>query len=181
MTLFNYCKVIARSAEAKTKSKIYHVLIDANQLVLYCKIFERFSYFWPFTHDIITQNTFHSNMMNLYRDHAAKTSFGKGEGVDKESNKKWHRKEGVQSRKFFYVLFSVTQSLFLLVFSISPGNITANNKKSTSKKVPTSISKITIKYLLKNIIPQLCQCGFIQNVCLKFNCVWRCDFLPPLI
>ena len=169
MTLFNYCKVIARSAEAKTKSKIYHVLIDANQLVLYCKIFERFSYFWPFTHDIITQNTFHSNMMNLYRDHAAKTSFGKGEGVDKESNKKWHRKEGVQSKKwcplhkFFYVLFSVTQSLFLLGFSSSPGNITASNKKNASKKVPTIVSEITIKYLHKNIIiPPLCQCGLFM-------------------
>ena len=34
MTLFNSCKVIARITEAKTKSKIYHVLRDANQLVL---------------------------------------------------------------------------------------------------------------------------------------------------
>ena len=49
----------------------------------------------------------------------------------------------------FYALFSVTQSLFLLGFSSSPDNITANNKKSTSKKVPTSMSEITIKYLLK--------------------------------
>ena len=99
------------------------------------------------------------------------------EGVDEESNKKWHRKEGVHSKKwchshkFFYVLFSVTQSLFLLGFSSSPGNITASNKKSTSKKVPTSLSEITIKYLYKNIIiPPLCQCGLlIQNVCLKIQ------------
>ena len=115
---------------------------------------------------------FQSNIMNLYRDHAASRSLGKGEGVDEESNKKWHRKEGVQykkwcpSHKFFYAIFSVTQSLFLLGFSSNPGNITATNKKSSSKKVPTSISEITIKYLHKNIkILPLCQCFlFIQNV-----------------
>ena len=71
------------------------------------------------------------------------------------------------SHKFFYVynFFCKTQSLFLLGFSSSPGNITASNKKSTSKEVPTSLSEITIKYLYKNIIiPPLCQCGlFIQN------------------
>ena len=39
---FYLWKVIARTTEAKTKSKIYHVLRDANQLVLNCK---RFSYF----------------------------------------------------------------------------------------------------------------------------------------
>ena len=115
--------------------------------------------------------------MNFYRDHSPSTSLGKWEGVDEESNKKGHRKEGVQSRqwcplqKFFYALFSVTQSLFLLDFSSSPGNIIASNKKSTSKKVPASISEITIKYLYKNIIiPPLCQCGlFIQIVCLKIQ------------
>ena len=36
--------------------------------------------------------------------------------------------------------FSVTQSLFLLGYSISPGS-----KKSTSKKVPTNLSEITMK------------------------------------
>ena len=67
--------------------------------------------------------------------------------------------------------FSVTQYLFLLGFSTSPGNITVNIKKSTFKKVPTSISEITIKYLHKNIMaPPLCQSGlFIQNVCLKIQ------------
>ena len=173
MTLFNSCKVIAWTTEANTKPKIYHFLRYANQLVqlvLNCKI--------------ITQNTFHN--MNLYLEH----SLGKREGVDEESNKKWHRKEGVQSKKwcpshnFFCVLFSVTQSLFLLGFSSSTDDITTRNKRSISKKVSTSIVEITIKYLLKNIIiPPLCQCGlFIQNVCLKkFNCVPKCDFLPPLI
>ena len=160
MTLFNSCKVIAWTTEANTKPKIYHFLRYANQLVqlvLNCKI--------------ITQNTFHN--MNLYWEH----SLGKREGVDEESNKKWHRKEGVQLKKwcpshnFFCVLFSVTQSLFLLGFSSSTDNITARNKRSISKKVSTSISEITIKYLLKNIIiPPLCQCGlFIQNVCLKIQ------------
>ena len=104
-----------------------------------------------------------------------------------ESNKKWHRKQGVQSKKscpshkFFYVLFSVTQSLFLLGFSSSPGNITASNKKSTSKKVPTSISEITIKYLHKNIIiPPLCQCGlFIKHVCLKIPLCLKMWFFIP--
>ena len=46
-------------------------------------------------------------------------SLGEGEGVDKESNKKWHRKGGVQSKKVMTltkILFSVTQSLFLLGF-----------------------------------------------------------------
>ena len=70
-----------------------------------------------------------------------------GREVDEENNKKWHRKESVQLKrwhKFFYVLFSVTQSLFLLGFSQSPNNITASNKKSTSKKKPSSVSEITI-------------------------------------
>ena len=100
---------------------------------------------------------------------------GKGVAVDEEKHEKWHRKEGVQwkkwspSHKFLYVLFSITQCLFLLRFSSGPDNITASITKSTSKKVPTSISEITIKYLRKNIIiPPLCQSGlFIQNVCLK--------------
>ena len=77
-----------------------------------------------------------------------------------------HSKKWCHSHKFFYVLFSVTQSLLLLCFSSSRGNIAASNKNSTSKKVPTSFSEITIKYLYKNIIiPPLSQCGlFIQNV-----------------
>ena len=33
------------------------------------------------------------------RGHSASTSLGKGKGVDEESNKKRHRKEGVQSKK----------------------------------------------------------------------------------
>ena len=33
--------------------------------------------------------------MNLYRDHSASTSLGKGEGIDEEKHKNCHRKEGV--------------------------------------------------------------------------------------
>ena len=40
-----------------------------------------------------------SHRMNLYRDHSASMSLGKGEGEDKESNKKGHIKEDVQSKK----------------------------------------------------------------------------------
>ena len=111
------------------------------------------------------RNTFHSNIMNLYRDHPASTSLGKEEGEDEEIHKKWHRKEGVRwkkwclshkflyvSHKFLYVFFPVTQSLFLLGFSSGPGNITASNKISTFKKVSTSISEITINYLHNNIV-----------------------------
>ena len=88
--------------------------------------------------------------MYLYRGHSANTSFGKREGVNKESNK-WHnRKEGVHStkwyfsQKFFYVLFSVTKSLLLLGVSWSSDNITANIIKNTSKKEPPSVSKVTV-------------------------------------
>ena len=48
--------------------------------------------------------------MYLYRDHSTIMSLGEGEGVDKESNKKWHRKGGVQSKKV------MTLTKFLLGF-----------------------------------------------------------------
>ena len=132
------------------KSKIYQVLRDANQLVLNCI---RFSYFQPFTHNIIAHINTNSNIMYLYSGYSASTSLEESNKKNKkklkESNKKWHRKQGVQSKKscpshkFFYVLFSVTQSLFLLSFSWNPDNITASNKKSTSKRNPTILSEIT--------------------------------------
>ena len=65
----------ARTTEAKTKSKIYHVLGDTNQLVLNCK---RFSYFQPFTRDTITLNTTH--VMYLYRLHYKKYVTWEGGG-----------------------------------------------------------------------------------------------------
>ena len=120
----------------------------------------------PFTHDMVswyhTQNTTRINIMYLCRANSVSTSLGKEEG---ERNKKWHRKEGVQSKKwcpshkFSYIHFSVTD------------NLTANNKKSTSKKDATIVSEITIQYLHKNIIiPLLCQCGL--NF-LKFQSKWK--------
>ena len=123
-------------------------------------------YVQPFTHDMVswyyTQNTTHINIMYFYRANSVSTSLGKGEG---ERNKKWHRKEGVQSKKwcpshkFSYIHFSVTD------------NLTANNKKSTSKKDATIVSEITIQYLHKNIIILLlCQCGL--NF-LKFQLKWK--------
>ena len=101
---------------------------------------------------------------------------GRG-GVNEGSNKKWHRKEGVQSKKwcpshkFFYVLFPVTQSLFLLGFSWSPDNITARNKKSTSKKEPTSVSEISYNVGKKyyNSTSNLSMWVVYQHECLKIQ------------
>ena len=91
----------------------------------------RFSYFWPFTHNIITQNTTQNNIKHLYMSHSRSTSIGNGKELDEQNNKKWYRKEG---------------------FSRSSKNITASNKKSTSRKELTSVSKITLWYLGKNIV-----------------------------
>ena len=69
-------------------------------------------------------------------------------GVDEKSNKNWHRKESMHSkkwcpsRKFFYVLYSVTHFLFLHGFPQSSDGITSSNKKSTSKEMPTSVFEI---------------------------------------
>ena len=67
------------------------------------------------------------------------------EGVDKTSDKKWHKKEGVQPRKwcfphkFFYAPFCVTQ-FFHVGFSWSSDSITAYEKKNTSKSLWPSFS-----------------------------------------
>ena len=120
--------------------------------------------------------------MYLYRSHSASRYLTWEEGEDEECNKKWHRKEGVQSkkvmssRKFFYVRFSVTPFLlFLLGFSWSSDNITVSKKESTSQGEPTSASEITLQYLHKNIIiPLLCQCGFFIHTKLSKNsCVFK--------
>ena len=80
-----------------------------------------FSYFRPFAHNVITQNTTHSNIyiyVHVYRVHPESTSLGNGEGVDKESNKRCYRIEGVQSKKwcptqkFFHVLLAPNKSIF---------------------------------------------------------------------
>ena len=89
-------------------------------------------------------------------------------------NRKWHRKEGVQSKKACLshksldVFFCVIQS-FLLGFWWNP-DITVNKKKSTSNKEPTSISDIIVSYLYKNIIiPLLCQCWLFVHICASKN------------
>ena len=117
----------------------------------------RFSYFRSFTHNIITQNSTKSNIIHLYRSHSASTSLGNRKELDEESNKKWHRKEG---------------------FSLSSENITGSNKKSTFKKEPIIVSKITIKYLHKNIIiPLLYQCGLFIHTRVSKNSVTSKDVI----
>ena len=137
------------------------------------------SCFRLFTHDIITQNTNHRNTMYLYRGHSAITSLRKGERVDKRATKMTQEggravKNVMSLTKFFYVLFFVTQS-FLLSFSWSPDNITASNKKSISKKEPTSVSEITISYLNSTIIISLlCQCGLFVQTFMSKNSIFVC-------
>ena len=87
-----------------------------------------------------------------------------GKGREKETKSDIERracsqKKWCPSHKFSYIHFSVTD------------NLTANNKKSTSKKDATIVSEITIQYLHKNIIILLlCQCGL--NF-LKFQLKWK--------
>ena len=133
------------------------------------------TYFRPFTHDTITQNASHRNIMYLYRGHAASTSLGKVEMVDEESNKKW-----CCSQKFFYAIFSVTQS-FLLSFLWRSDIITASSEKNISKKEPTSVSDITL-YLHKNIIiPMLFQCGLFIRICVSINLILSKDVIFNLL
>ena len=92
------------------------------------------------------------------------------------SQKKW-----CLSHKFFFALFSVTQSLFLLGLSWNP-DIVASTKKSTSKKQPTSISEITISYLHKNIIISLLgQCRLFIHTCVSKNSVVSQDVIFYLL
>ena len=140
------------------------------------------TYFRLFTHGIITQNSKHRNIMYLYRSLSGNRSLGDREGEDKESNRGLQSKNWGPSDKFFYVLFSGTQS-FLLGFSGSSDNITVSKKKSTSKKQPGIISEITISCLHKNMIPLLYQCGLSIHTCVSKNSVVSKDaiLLPPLI
>ena len=131
-------------------------------------------YFRPFTHDTITQNASHRNIMHLYRGHSASTSLGKVDMVDEESNKKW-----CCSQKFFF-FFSVTQS-FLLSFLWRSDNITASSEKNISKKEPTSVSDITL-YLHKNIIiPMPFQCGLFIRTCVSINLILSKDVIFNLL
>ena len=83
------------------------------------------------------------------------------------------------SQIFLCNFFSNSQSLFLLGFSWRH-NITASNKKSTSKKEPTSAS---IWRLHKNIIiPLICQCQFfIYTTCVSTSWVVYHDVIFYLL
>ena len=80
MNIFNLCKVIARTRGAKTSLKYSHVLRNANQPVFY--IFGRS--LMISLHRIPPI----AILCYLYRSHSGSTLPGKGEGVNKESNKK---------------------------------------------------------------------------------------------
>ena len=95
--------------------------------------------------------------------------------MDKKSNKKWHRKEGVQSKKwcpsnkFFYALFSVTQSLLILGSNHSLTILQQATKRTHPRK---SLPKHLRYYLHKNIlIPLLCQRGFFIHTCVSENLI----------
>ena len=133
------------------------------------------SYFWPFTHGIITQNTNHRIIVYLCRAIQQVRHLGRGTEKEESNRKLYRTKEGVQSKKwyhlhkFFYLLFSVTQS-FLLGFSWSSDNITASKKQSILKKKPASVPEITKSYFQKNIIISLlCQCGLLIHTCVSKN------------
>ena len=72
-----------------------------------------------------------------------------------EDNKKIWR----PLHKFFYALFSVTQS-FLLGFSWSFGNIADRKKKNTSKTLEQN-----------TIIPLICQFGLFIHTCVPKNAI----------
>ena len=79
---------MAITNKAKTKSKIYQALRVAIQLVLNCK---RFSYFQPFTRDIITKITNHSNIIfigAIQQVRHLKKATKRTKGKPEESNKK---------------------------------------------------------------------------------------------
>ena len=111
-----------------------------------------------------------------------------GRVVGEEGNKKWHRKEGVQSkkwwpsRKFFYdVLSSATQSFISSWFLIKLW-LYYSEKKSQFKKKSTSVSEITISYLHKNIIiPLLCQFRLFVSTCVSKNPIVSRDLIFYLL
>ena len=122
---------------------------------------QKFSCFRSFTHDIITQNITHSNMTYLDSDHSASTSLGKGEGVDKESNEKWHRKEGCSQKS---VVFHTNSCIYFFCNSIFISSW------FLMKKELTCVSEMTILYLHKNIIiTLLCRSGLFINTCVSKN------------
>ena len=72
-----------------------------------------------------------------------------GEGGPKKQQKNGIEKKACSQKvmsltQILLCTFSITQSLFLIGFSRRSDNIKASNKKSTSKKEPSSASEITI-------------------------------------
>ena len=88
------------------KSKICQVLRDANELVLNCI---RFSYFQPFTHDIITYITTNSNIMYLYRGHSASTSLEESNKKNKKKASRKQQKVTQKARRAVKKVMSLTQ------------------------------------------------------------------------
>ena len=136
----------------------------------------RFSYFRPFTYDVITQNTTHSKISIFIGVIPQGRHLGRRREYTKKATKK-HRKGSVQSKKwypshkFLHVLFPIIQS-FLLGFSWSSDSITASNQKCTAKKEFSTVSEITIQYLHKDIkILLLCQCWLIINAEVSKNSI----------
>ena len=84
--------------------------------------------------------------------------------VDKEGNKMWHRKEGMQSKNSSRCTFFCNSTFIPSWFLIK--------KKSTSKKKLTSASEITMSIGHKNIIiPLLWQFGLFINTCVSKNSI----------
>ena len=76
-------------------------------------------------------------LLCIFRRHSANTSTGEGKRVDKKATKTTHGGERTTQRvmslikMFLWIIFC--NSIFLLGFPWSSNNITASNKKKTSK------------------------------------------------
>ena len=108
--------------------------------------------------------------MYLYGGHLASASLGKGDGVHEESKKKWHRKEGILSKKwcpshkFFYILFfynSIFPSWFLIMLWYHYNE----QQNNTSKKRPISVSKIFAQKYFNSTTLSMC----VVDTCVPKN------------
>ena len=120
----------------------------------------------------------------LHQKHFFRRKIGvrERERVDKKSDKKWRKKEGVQPKKsdayytssFMYVF--VTQS-FLLYYSWSSANITENSSRkirATIKTHPRAYQCIWDNHIIRDwylykyiIIPLLYQYGLLIHTCVS--------------
>ena len=134
----------------------------------------RFSNFQPFTHDIITRIP--PIAIYVSSGHSTSVSFGKGKGVDEESNKK-----ALKGERAVKKVISLTQIPLCTFFCSSmstfwfPHEVLISLQqaiKNTSKKEPTSVSETTIQNLHKNIkILLLCQSGLFINARVSKNSI----------